>query len=92
MTTKNFPIVIKFLPAVDCMLQLDEPSMYYSEFVIERKRTVVIVRATERAARSMLYDCRDRSDANGSYDQPLSWYSTARVAARRIVEALAAAQ
>ena len=84
--TKDMPIVIKFRPAVHCMLQLDSPSMYYDEFVTECKRTVVIVRATERAARTMLSDCRNRS--NGLYEQPVSWYTTARVAERAIVAAL----
>lgn len=81
-------ITMKLSTAVDCMLQLDEPTMYYSEFDIVRRRNYVIVTATPRAAHLMLDDCMSRSTPGGGWDQPVAWYRTARSAARIIRTAL----
>lgn len=89
--TEPKTITLRFRAAVDEMLQLDEQSMYYSEFEIShRSKQVVVVLASVRAAEAMLEDCRDRSTSTGGYDQPMAWYRVAKAAVKVLEAALAA--
>jgi len=74
------------------MLQLDEPTLYYGEYKVTRRRArgaqAFVVTCSERAAALMLDDCESRSTSFGGWDQPSSWYRVAQVHARRIAVAI----